>query len=91
MKGTQKWFEEDSIKERMHKTLQRAWPYVNRPFTSNSARNEVGRYALSEVPQDGLDMLFAIQTAWTFVHGSGDEDLQKELLAILRYDKTERN
>lgn len=75
---------EAELEARMHKALKAAWKYVNAPFTSNSARNQVGKYAEAEnVSGMRIEMLFALQTAWTFVHGSGDEALLEEMRQLL--------
>jgi len=75
---------EAEVEQRMHKALKAAWKYVNAPFTSNSARNHVSKYAEADnVSGKRIEMLFALQTAWTFVHGSGDETLLEEMRQLL--------
>jgi hypothetical protein len=72
------------LAQRMPRALKAAWKYVNAPFTSHSARNQVGKYAEAEnVSGMRIEMLFALQTAWTFVHGSGDEELLEEMRQLL--------
>lgn len=66
------------IEEEMYQLLQESWKYVNTPFTSNSAKAEVGKYVTNPFSvENKVGMLFALQTAWTFVHGSGDEKLMQ--------------
>ncbi len=73
------------LEQRMHRALKAAWPYVNRPFTSNSARTEVGTLAqATDIAGKRIPMLFALQTAWTFVHGSSDAALKAEVSELLR-------
>lgn len=73
------------IEERLHRALKAAWPYVNRPFTSQSAKNEVGRFVEAEdITGQRVPMLFALQTAWTFVHGSDNPSLLEEMRVLLR-------
>jgi hypothetical protein len=75
---------EAEVEQRMHRALKAAWKYVNAPFTSNSARTQVGKYVEADnVSGKRIEMLFALQTAWTFVHGSGDEDLLNEMRQLL--------
>lgn len=60
--------------------------YVDRPFTTNAARAEVRRFALADFqPGKGLAMLFALQTAWGFVHTAKDTTLMAEMGALLRH------
>ena len=69
---------------RMHAALKAAWKYVNIPMVSDSARSEVGRFVQSPPTVDQrIPMLFALQTAWTFVHGSGDAELLAEFRFLL--------
>jgi hypothetical protein len=73
-----------NLEQRLHAALKAAWQYVNIPFASRSARNEVGKYAESDdVSGQHMDMLFALQTAWTFVHDSGDDALVDEMRQLL--------
>jgi len=75
---------EAGIEQRMHNALKAAWKYVNTPFTSRTARAEVGKYAEAEtVAGMRNDMLFALQTAWTFVHGSDNRELLDEMRQLL--------
>lgn len=78
--------ESDSLEARMHRALKAAWPHVNGLWTSDSATEEVGRLALAplkQVADKRKEMLFALQTAWTFVHGSGNEALKTEVRAVM--------
>lgn len=73
------------LEQRMHRALKSVWLYVDRPFTSNSARNEVGALAKADdVAGKRIPMLFALQTAWTFVHGSGNQALMDEVSYLLK-------
>lgn len=77
---------EAEVEQRMHRALKAAWKYVNAPFTTNSARTEVGKYAeATDVSGKSIEMLFALQTAWSFVHGARDEDLMKEIGHLLSH------
>lgn len=74
------------IERRLYEALKAAWKYVDRPFTTNSARAEVGQFALADFqPGKGLAMLFALQTAWGFVHNAKDTTLMAEMGALLRH------
>ncbi len=76
---------------RLHEALKAAWKYVDRPFTSNSAREEVGEFAQADfMPGKRLPMLFAMQTAWTFVHGAGDKALMAEMRNFLGHGQASR-
>lgn len=75
---------EAAVEHRMHQALKAAWKYVNAPFTSNSARNEVQKFAEADVVTgQRIPMLFALQTAWTFVHGAEDKVLMAEIGQLL--------
>lgn len=75
---------EAAVEQRMHQALKAAWKYVNAPFTSNSARNQVRQFAEAEVVAgQRINMLFALQTAWTFVHGADDKALMAEIGQLL--------
>jgi hypothetical protein len=75
---------ERKVEERMHQALKDAWQYVNRPFVSEYAKKEVGHFAEAEaVVGQRIDMLFALQRAWTFVHGSGEQKLKDEVGFLL--------
>lgn len=75
---------ESAIEEQLHSALKAAWPYVNRPFTSNSAKAEVRQFAeATSVEGQRGPMLFALQTAWTFVHGSDNHELLAKMRNLL--------
>ena len=77
------------LERRLHAALQAAWPHVNKPFTSNSAKNEVGRFATASfVEGQYLPMVFALQTAWAFVHDSGDDKLLAECRELLGHGQS---
>lgn len=72
---------------RFHQCIKDAWRYVNAPFASDSAKSKVGAVALAEMGTcSRIDMIFALQTAWTFIHGCGDERLIQEARALRAYD-----
>jgi hypothetical protein len=78
---------ESELEKRMHQALKEAWIYVNIPYISRTARNEVGHFVDAEsVAGRRVDMLFALQTAWTFVHGSGNHTLMAEIRSLLNHD-----
>ncbi|UDM18844.1 hypothetical protein [Vogesella sp. XCS3] len=75
---------ESAIEKRMHQALKDSWKYVNTPFVSNSAKSKVGGFVNAEsVAGQKIGMLFAIQTAWPFVHDSGGLALKNELRTLL--------
>lgn len=81
--------EDEAVERRIHDAIKSCWPLVNVLFVSDAAKNEVGGFALAspeEVQGKGLMMIFALQTAWPFVHGSKDEALKQEVSALLRHD-----
>lgn len=75
---------EAAMEQRMHCALKAAWVHVNKPFTSNSAKTKVRQFAeVDSVAGHRVAMLFALQTAWTFVHASGDLELRAEISDLL--------
>lgn len=79
------------LERRMHQALKDSWKYIDRSMVSNTARNEVGPLVNAEsIAGRRVEMLFALQTAWTFVHGSGDKVLIAELGDLLRHDVEEK-
>jgi hypothetical protein len=78
--------QEKEIELRMHKALQDAWKYVNVIGASNNAKNKVSKFAnadVSAIAGQRIPMLFALQDAWTFVHGAKDTALMEEMRDLL--------
>lgn len=81
--------EDEAVERRIHEVLKAAWPLVNQLFVSNSAKNEVGPLALSPIEDlrgRGVDMIFALQTAWPFIHDSKDTVLKRQAALLLRHE-----
>lgn len=78
---------DDEMEQRFHQCIKDAWKHVNTPFASKSASSEVGRVALAALGVPiRRQLIFALQTAWPFIHGCKDERLIQEAKSLMRYD-----
>lgn len=75
------------LEYRIHCCLKRSWQYVDKPMISDSAKNEVAA-AINAPASPGVrsQLIFALQTAWPFIHGSGDLVLIDEATTLMRHD-----
>lgn len=89
-KRTKQVLQEDEAKGmalRYHQCIKDAWIYVNTPFVSNSAKSEVGAVVNSQIGTcTSIQLTFALQTAWPFIHGCNDQRLFQEAKTLMRYD-----
>lgn len=89
-KRTKQVLQEDEVKGmalRYHQCIKDAWIYVNTPFVSNSAKSEVGAVVNSQIGTcTSIQLTFALQTAWPFIHGCNDQRLFQEAKMLMRYD-----
>lgn len=78
---------EKIMKLRFHECINDAWKYVNIPFVSHSAKSKVGAVASAPLGTcDRVQLIFALQTAWPFIHGSDNARLITEAKTLMRYE-----
>lgn len=62
------------IELRLHQCIKDAWKLVNTTFASDSAKSKVGAVVVAPIGEvSRKQLIFALRSAWTFIHGSGGQ------------------